>query len=101
MVFLLLMHAKYTNSNRPGLRERLALTGSQMLTDEFFKCLASSFRFIWKHQISEFYVLDAITGRYKLSSLFKESLWDIRNWTMDEEFFRRFPQLYYDFALST
>jgi hypothetical protein len=95
------MPRKYINLNRPGLRERLALTGSQMLTDEFFKCLASSFRFIWKNRISDFYELDAITGKYTLSSQFNESLWDIRNWTMDEEFFRLFPQVYYDITLST
>lgn len=99
MTFLLWMLRKYTNSDRPGLRERLALTGSQMLTDVFFKCLASNFRFIWMQQISDFYALDANTGRYTLSSLFNQSLWDIRNWTMDKEFFQIFPQLYYDFAL--
>ncbi|OQD83906.1 hypothetical protein PENSOL_c137G00940 [Penicillium solitum] len=84
----------------PGLRERLALTGSRMLTDEFFSYLASGFRFIWKRQISDVYELDAITGLCTLSSLFNESLWDIRNWAMDKEFFEVFPQVYYDFTLS-
>lgn len=71
-----------------------------MLTDEFFSYLASGFRFIWKRQISDVYELDAITGLCTLSSLFNESLWDIRNWAMDKEFFEVFPQVYYDFTLS-
>jgi hypothetical protein len=89
------------NFDRPGLRERLVLTGSQILTDEFFGNFAASFRFIWPHGLSDVYHIDAITGLHSLSSLFKESHRDIRNWTMDQRFFDAFPEVYYDLTLST
>lgn len=86
--------------DRPGLRERLVLTGSQILTDDFFSNFASNFRFDWMHKMSDIYDVDAITGLHSLSSLFKESLRDIRNWTMDQKFFEAFPEVYYDLTLS-
>lgn len=50
--------------------------------------------------MSDIYDVDAITGLHSLSSLFKESLRDIRNWTMDQKFFEAFPEVYYDLTLS-
>ncbi|KAJ5294059.1 hypothetical protein N7508_008880 [Penicillium antarcticum] len=84
----------------PGLRERLVLTGSQILTDEFFSNFALSFRLIWKQELSAVYAFDPITELYSLSRRFTESLRDIQNWTMDQKFFEAFPEIYYDFTLG-
>lgn len=56
-------------------------------------------RIIWPFEFTDCYFYDMDNGQYSLSKTFKDTLFDIRNWTMEHEFFTHFPELYPDIPL--
>ncbi|KIW79467.1 hypothetical protein Z517_06079 [Fonsecaea pedrosoi CBS 271.37] len=85
---------------RPGIRERLTFSGSEILNNKFWRYFALSFRLHWPDDRHEAYCLGD-DGQYRFSGLFEKKFRDIGSWTMNLEFFDAFPEMYDDIIPST
>lgn len=62
----------------------------------FWHMFKEHFRMAWPFDFRDCYVRNIQLGAYGLSPLFKEKLHDLRSWTMEPDFFARFPELRQD-----
>ncbi|EXJ83315.1 hypothetical protein A1O1_06934 [Capronia coronata CBS 617.96] len=77
----------------PGLRERFIFNEHDYCGNEFWHAFRENLRILWPYEFRDCYTCEVETGLYKLSPMFDQRLVDIRSWTMDSDFFRRFPEL--------
>ncbi|OBT53215.1 hypothetical protein VE04_05940 [Pseudogymnoascus sp. 24MN13] len=80
----------------PGLRERLVLSERYILTENFWKTFAHSFRFHWPYGLGEAFAMDNKSCHVRFSGTFRNHLLEIRHWRMDVGFLEMFPEFYDD-----
>lgn len=82
---------------RPGLRDRLVFSHKHYTsTGDFSAAFCQYLHFNWPFSDDDILILDAETGRHKLSPLFEKYAFDLKNWTMNEGFFEKFIEMKYD-----
>lgn len=86
---------------RPGLRERLVLSGSLRMTDQFWAMFGSCFSFEWPYAITTCYETDATTGMLRYSPLFDVESLNIDSCRMTSKFFEAFPEMADDIRTAT
>lgn len=78
----------------PGLRERLVFEYERYTVDgQFSFCFVEYFHFNWPYpdeQVAQYDQTGLICG---LSKLFREFVYELKNWTMRPGFFERFPEM--------
>lgn len=80
----------------PGLRERLVFEYEKYtMTGEFSFCFVEYFHFDWPYPDEQVAQYDPRTGGLicGLSKLFREQVFDLKNWTMERGFFESFPEM--------
>ncbi|KAH6694831.1 hypothetical protein BKA61DRAFT_662767 [Leptodontidium sp. MPI-SDFR-AT-0119] len=85
----------------PGLRERLVLSGSLRMTDQFWAMFGSCFSFEWPYAITTCYETDATTGMLRYSPLFDVESLNIDSCRMTSQFFEAFPEMADDIRTAT
>ncbi|OCK77888.1 hypothetical protein K432DRAFT_427681 [Lepidopterella palustris CBS 459.81] len=82
----------------PGLRDRLLCGYPNVSMEDFSAAFQRHFRFDWPFSFEDTYHFDPDTGSYYSSPLFERYHRDLKYWTMDQEFFLRFPELVDDMS---
>lgn len=79
----------------PGLRERLVFEYEKYnVSGEFSYCFVEYFHFNWPYHDQQVAQYDPQTGIIcGLSKIFKEYVFDLKNWTMLPGFFLQFPEM--------
>ncbi|TDZ15683.1 hypothetical protein Cob_v011509 [Colletotrichum orbiculare MAFF 240422] len=77
----------------PAVRYRFATTPHRYCHNVFWHLFREHLRIAWPFDFRDCYVRDAELGAYGLSPLFKARIHDLRAWTMEADFFVRFPEL--------
>lgn len=85
-----------TRQCRPALRYRFAVSPHQYCGNMFWHMFKEHLRIVWPYDFRDCYVRNVQLGTYGLSSLFKETVHNLRCWTMEPDFFDRFPELRQD-----
>ena len=93
----------------PGFRERILFSPRKFATNTFTEALRENAHFLWPYDTIDLYVKDTVTGLYSYSNALNRQIMDIRCYTVDKDFFTKFPELRQDipqnqispFALST
>lgn len=84
----------------PGLRERLVFEYEKYQADgDFSFCFVEYFHFYWPFpddQVAQYDETGSIVG---MSKLFRELIYDLKNWTMLPQFFQRFPEMKADIGM--
>ncbi|TIC92871.1 hypothetical protein CH35J_009980 [Colletotrichum higginsianum] len=80
----------------PALRYRFAVSPHQYCGNMFWHMFKEHLRIVWPYDFRDCYVRNVQLGTYGLSSLFKETVHNLRCWTMEPDFFDRFPELRQD-----
>jgi hypothetical protein len=77
----------------PGLRDHLIYEHTLYgCNTEFIRHLFEDIRFRWPYPDREIFDHDATTNIFTISEKFKQSAYDMKNWTMDAKFFQAFPE---------
>lgn len=58
------------------------------------------FRFLWPYEFHESYSVNPQTGMYHLSPQFIANIQDLRCWTMNSDFFQKYPDFLGDVPVS-
>lgn len=58
------------------------------------------FRFLWPHDFKDTYNIDPRSGLYHLSPQFLSCMQDLRCWTMNSDFLRKYPDFQGDIPIS-
>ncbi|TDZ33240.1 hypothetical protein C8035_v011447 [Colletotrichum spinosum] len=77
----------------PAVRYRFATTPHRYCHNVFWHLFREHLRIAWPFDFRDCYVRNAELGAYGLSPLFKARIHDLRAWTMEADFFVRFPEL--------
>lgn len=77
----------------PLFRHRFITDQDVYCGNDFWYVYQSQLRLLWPFEFRDCYTHDLETDRYKTSSLFDERINDIKCWTMEYDFFQRFPEL--------
>ncbi|KAH7306140.1 hypothetical protein BKA65DRAFT_578295 [Rhexocercosporidium sp. MPI-PUGE-AT-0058] len=85
----------------PGLRERLVLSGSLRITDQFWAMFGSCFVFEWPYTVTACYETTATTGMLRYSPLFDVESLNIDSCRMKPQFFEAFPEMADDIRTAT
>ncbi|KAK1985583.1 hypothetical protein LZ30DRAFT_809178 [Colletotrichum cereale] len=80
----------------PALRYRFAVSPHQYCGNEFWHMFKEHLRVVWAYAFRDCYFHNIQFGTYSLSQLFKERVFDLGSWTMEPDFFDRFPELRQD-----
>ncbi|OAP60914.1 hypothetical protein AYL99_05916 [Fonsecaea erecta] len=83
----------------PGFRERLSIC-HDYYTDVFLHATHTMFRFLWPYDFQDAFRSSSLTGLRHLSPRFLASMQDIRCWTMNSDFFQRWPDFRGDVPVS-
>lgn len=78
----------------PGLRQRFVDAPHRYCSNDFWRLFTSGFRIKWPFQLQDCFSHNKFAKTYTLDPSFIERLHDLRSWTLGQEFFRRFPELY-------
>jgi Domain of unknown function (DUF3425) len=86
---------------RPGLRDRLVFSYKRYIsTGDFSAAFIKNCHFHWPFSDDEISVFDPALQKHRISPLFEEFAFDLKNWTMDEEFFDKFVEMRHDMPVS-
>jgi len=78
----------------PSLRDRLVRHHNYYFaTTEFSVQYRLHFKFAWPFAFEDTYNIDPITKEYQISSLFDQYHRDMKCWSLEPEFFEKFPEL--------
>ncbi|CZT17223.1 uncharacterized protein RCC_03056 [Ramularia collo-cygni] len=77
----------------PRLRERLMGAHINVLTNKFWTCFARNLRVSWQREPLDVIAFSPDSHLYQLSPEFESSLFDMRSWRMDTQFFQEYPGL--------
>ena len=81
----------------PGLRDRLVFEHEKYTrTGDFSAAFVKYAHFNWPYSEREIFAVNPNTGQWEVSKLFLDHVYDFKNWTMQPEFFRVFPEMVHD-----
>jgi hypothetical protein len=81
----------------PGLRDRLVFEHDKYTrTGEFSAAFVKYAHFDWPYGDNEIYTLNPATGRWEVSKIFLEYVYDYSKWMMKPDFFKQFPEMIHD-----
>ncbi|KAM0277386.1 hypothetical protein ACHAQH_005826 [Verticillium albo-atrum] len=80
----------------PGVRERFVFSQHRYCTNLFWQLFQNNFKVTWQYGFRDCYMQDRNSGKFSISPMFKQTIGDIRAWTMDTEFLTQFPELCQD-----
>lgn len=90
-----------TNLPRPGLRDRLVFSHRRYtLTGDFSAAFCEHMNFNWPFPDDQILLFDRLSQTYRISPLFEEYAFDMKNWTMDEAFFEKYMEMRHDIPSS-
>lgn len=84
----------------PGVRERFVFEQHKYCGNNFAQPFELSLEIMWPYDFRDCFAQRWDTGRYELSTNFREAISDISKWTMRQDFFQRFPDLRCDIPAS-
>ncbi|KUJ07681.1 uncharacterized protein LY89DRAFT_691433 [Mollisia scopiformis] len=81
----------------PGLRDRLVFSHKHYTsTGDFSAAFCENLHFHWPFSDDDILIFDEEIQDYKFSPLFEKYAFDLKNWTMDDDFFEKFGEMRYD-----
>ncbi|KAJ9630454.1 hypothetical protein H2203_000975 [Taxawa tesnikishii (nom. ined.)] len=80
----------------PGLRERFIFHQHRYCTNTFWRFFCTSLHVLWSGGLHDTFTHSTQTGLYTISQPFIDRISDLSSWTMSNEIFQHFPELYSD-----
>lgn len=85
----------------PGLRDRLVFSHKRYTsTGDFSAAFCENLHFNWPFSDDEILLFDQVSQTYRISPLFEEYAFDMKNWTMNEGFFEKYVEMKHDIPCS-
>jgi hypothetical protein len=85
----------------PGLRDRLVFSHKHYTsTGDFSAAFCENLHFNWPYPDDQILLFDQISQTYRISPLFEQYAFDMKNWTMDEAFFEKYMEMRHDIPCS-
>ena len=80
------------------MRDRMVFEHAKYsISGAFSKAYVDNFTFSWPYSDEHIFSFELIgQGRYRLSDVFLQYVYDYRNWSMMPDFFAAFPEMKYD-----
>ncbi|KAH7166465.1 hypothetical protein EDB81DRAFT_782306 [Dactylonectria macrodidyma] len=78
----------------PGVRESFIHYHHRYCQNTFWHLFKEHVRIIWPFEFRDCFTQDANQGRYRISSVFEQTIRNGRSWTMERDFFGTFPELH-------
>ncbi|KAH7140240.1 hypothetical protein B0J13DRAFT_557400 [Dactylonectria estremocensis] len=78
----------------PGVRESFIQSHHRYCQNTFWHLFKEHVRIIWPFEFRDCFTQDANQGRYRISSVFEQTIRNSRSWTMERDFFGSFPELH-------
>jgi hypothetical protein len=85
----------------PGLRDRLVFEHQKYTsTGKFSAAFVENFHFHWPYSERDIFAYNPVSNRYEVSKIFLAFAYDLKNWTMRPDFFRKFPEMQSDIGMT-
>lgn len=85
----------------PGLRDRLVFSHKRYTaTGDFSAAFCKYLHFHWPFSDEDILLFDEGDKAWGISRLFEQYAFELRNWTMDEAFFEKYPEMKHDIPSS-